>query len=285
MNFNNIEVCFHLHADLKSTHVNTKSRIKSVLESESLDPSITGMKSFDLSNLSLNSDLDFELPTHVRLGHLVEKIVSECIRASSDFQVLHENLQLIEDKMTIGELDFIVQDARSKEIIHLELAYKFYLYDPSISTDPIKNWIGPNRNDSLDLKLSKLKEKQFPLLHHNQLKSMLEGLEAANISQALCFLVSLFMPFEHKLNLSPEYEKAVKGYYLNHKTFADQDHSKKWYHLPEKKEWGIDPAENNDWSSYADIEKQLTMSMNEKQSRLCWEKHRDSYTSFFIVWW
>jgi hypothetical protein len=34
----------------------------------------------------------------------------------------------------------------------MELAYKFYLFDPSISSEPINNWIG-NRNDSLQEKL------------------------------------------------------------------------------------------------------------------------------------
>jgi hypothetical protein len=34
----------------------------------------------------------------------------------------------------------------------MELAYKFYLFDPSISSEPINNWIGPNRN-SLQEKL------------------------------------------------------------------------------------------------------------------------------------
>jgi hypothetical protein len=37
----------------------------------------------------------------------------------------------------------------------MELAYKFYLFDPSISSEPINNWIGPNRNDSLQIRKKK----------------------------------------------------------------------------------------------------------------------------------
>jgi hypothetical protein len=49
---------------------------------------------------------------------------------------LYENIQVIEDKKTIGEIDFIIEDKNTKQVIHMELAYKFYL-DPSISSEPI----------------------------------------------------------------------------------------------------------------------------------------------------
>jgi hypothetical protein len=65
---------------------------------------------------------------------------------------LYENIQVIEDKKTIGEIDFIIEDKNTKQVIHMELAYKFYLFDPSISSEPINNWIGPNRDDSLQEK-------------------------------------------------------------------------------------------------------------------------------------
>ena len=46
-------------------------------------------------------------------------------------------------------------------MIHLEIVYKFYLYDNTIGTSEIDHWIGPNRNDSLREKLEKLKSKRF----------------------------------------------------------------------------------------------------------------------------
>jgi len=127
----------------------TKSRIVSILKANSLDYSITGLHAFNLSELSLATDLEFQLPTNIRLGHLAERIVSELIKSSSNYKVLYENIQVIEDKNTIGEIDFIIEEIITKRVIHMELAYKFYLFDPSISSEPINNWIGPNRNDSL----------------------------------------------------------------------------------------------------------------------------------------
>jgi hypothetical protein len=263
----------------------TKSRIASVLKSDSLDFSITGLQTFDLSELDLATDLDFQIPANVRLGHLVEKVVSELIKSSTNYRVLYENVQFIEDKKTIGEIDFILEEKETKRLIHMELAYKFYLFDPSISSDSLNNWIGPNRNDSLIEKLEKLKRKQFPLLYHEAAKSMFSTIEIDEVSQALCLLVSLFIPFKYKASFSPVYEKAVKGYYLSFETFLGLDHSEKVYCIPTKKEWGIDPSENESWTDYTEVEKSIKTSIEERQAPLCWQKHKDSYSAFFIVWW
>lgn len=263
----------------------TKSRIASIVKANNLDFSTTGFRSFHLSELVLENELEFDLPTNIRLGHLVERIVSELIKSSSNYNIIYENLQIIEDNKTIGEIDFIIEDIAGKELIHLELAYKFYLLDPSISSEPMNNWIGPNRNDSLKEKLEKLKTKQFPLLYHPCTKSALNTIDIGTVSQALCLLASLFTPYEHKGSLSPEYEKAVKGYYLNLETFINLDNSEKRYFLPAKKEWGMDASENENWTGFKGVESQIRTSINEKQAPLCWQKYKGEYLVFFIVWW
>ncbi len=263
----------------------TKSRIASILKANNLDFSITGFQTFYLSELTLANDLEFELPTNIRLGQLAEKIVSELIKSSENYKVLYENIQIIEDKNTIGEIDFIIENKNKKECIHLELAYKFYLFDPSISSEPINNWIGPNRNDSLKEKLDKLKTKQFPLLYHSATKSKLNNIDLNKVSQALCLLVSLFIPYGYKAKLNPVYEKAIKGYYLNLEQFKSLNNSEKLYYLPSKKEWGMDASENKIWKDFKDLENQISRCIKEKQAPLCWQKYKGTYLSFFIVWW
>ena len=263
----------------------TKSRIASILEANSLDFSITGLQTFNLSALNLATDLEFQLPTNIRLGHLAEKIVAELIKASTNYKVLYENTQIIEDKKTIGEIDFIIEEINTKQLIHMELAYKFYLFDSNLSSEPIKNWIGPNRNDSLEEKLEKLKGKQFPLLYHNCSKSKFDTIEIDEVSQALCLLVSLFIPYEYKANFSPIYQKYIKGFYLNFEKFTSLDNLAKTYYLPSKKEWGMDPSENEIWKDLNGVEKYINTCMKEKQSPLCWQKYKHSYIAFFIVWW
>ena len=264
---------------------NCMSRIMSILNSNSLDSSITGFQTFSLSQLNLTHDLEFQLPTNVRLGHLAEKVVSECIKSSANFNVLYENIQILEDKKTIGEIDFIIENQITKQRVHLELAYKFYLFDPNISSEHIRNWIGPNRNDSLKNKLEKLKEKQFPLLFNASAKSAFKTLEINEVSQALCLLASLFIPYESKHSFSPSYKKAIQGYYLDFETFIILDDQSKTYCIPSKKEWGMNPSENTNWTDFAGVEKQIRKSIREKQSLLYWQKNNDLYLECFSVWW
>ena len=263
----------------------TKSRIASILKANTLDFSITGLPTFNLSELNLEKNLDFQLPTNLRLGHLAEKIVSELIKSSSNYKVLYENIQLIENKKTIGEIDFIIVEKNTNRVIHMELAYKFYLFDPNISSELINNWIGPNRNDSLKDKLEKLKRKQFPLLYHKVSKSKFNDIEINKASQALCLLASLFIPYEYKESFSPSYNKAIKGYYLSFDKFTSLDSSVKNYYMPSKKEWGMDPSENEIWTDFNGVENYIITSIKEKQAPLCWQKHNDTYLTFFIVWW
>ena len=263
----------------------TKSRIASILKASSLDFSITGLQNFNLSELNLVTELDFQLPTNIRLGHLAEKIVSELIKSSTNYEVLYENVQLIEDKRTIGEIDFIIKNKYTQQLIHMELAYKFYLFDPKISSKTINNWIGPNRNDSLKQKLDKVRNSQFSLLYHRSAKSKLHKVELGEVSQALCLLVSLFIPYGYKASFSPIYKKAIKGYYVNLEKFISLDHSEKSYYLPTKKEWGMDPSENETWKELIDIKDSINTSIKEKQALLCWQKYNNSYLEIFIVWW
>ncbi len=263
----------------------TKSRISSILETSSLDSSVTGLPTLDLSQLDLIGNLEFSLPTNKRLGHLAEKIVGELIKASSNYKILYENIQIIEEKRTIGEIDFIIQEIKTKQIIHLELAYKFYLFDPNISSEPINNWIGPNRNDSLKEKLKKLKSKQFPLLYHECASSKFNDIKVDLVTQTLCLLVSLFIPYEYKESLPPIYTKAIKGYYLRLEQFKNHDHSTKTYFIPSKKEWGMDPCENEIWNDFNGVEACIVRSLQERKAPLCWQKQGDSYSTFFIVWW
>jgi hypothetical protein len=265
--------------------MNTKSRIASILNAESIGSSVTGFSTFELSDLHIQKELDFILPTNIRLGHLAEKIVSQLIQSSLNYRVIYENVQILENQKTIGEIDFIIEDLKENQCTHLELAYKFYLFDTSISSETIHNWIGPNRNDSLIEKLVKLKTKQFPLLYHHSTATQLENIDVKTVSQALCLLVSLFVPYDYKTKLDSVYQKAIKGYYLNLETFKSHDSSDKLYFLPPKTAWGIDPAENEIWSDYKSIEEQLKTSMYEKKAPLCWQQHQGTYIEFFIVWW
>ena len=265
--------------------MNTKARIQSVLESSVLPETITGVPAFSLTQLQLENELGVQLITNVRLGQLVERLVGKLLRASSNFDVLHENVQVLDDRRTIGEIDFLLEEKTTHEIIHLELAYKFYLFDLSISKEPINNWIGPNRNDSLIEKLEKLKTKQFPLVHDERTQAQLPHLNLTNVRQELCLMVSLFVPFQYHGDLEPQYQHAIKGYYLNWGTFKSLNHSGISYSIPNKKEWGIAPSENENWLQFEEVQERILRSIQEKQCPLVWQKHGGKFSVFFVTWW
>ncbi len=263
----------------------TEIRIRSILNAKSLDTSITGVDLFDLSFLELKKDLEIRLPQNLRLGHLVEKIVAEAIRISSNYDLLYENVQVIEDKETVGEIDFIIREHASGQVIHLELAYKFYLFDPSVSDNQIECWIGPNRRDTLAGKLDKLQKKQFPLLYRKSMQERLVDLAFDELCQKLCFLVSLYLPYECKGQKRPINSLAVKGYYLRLETFQALHISSNKYYLPAKREWGMEPSEGEQWHSFEEVEQEILASLKEKRAPLCWQKRKEIYAEFFVVWW
>ncbi len=246
---------------------------------------IPGVQTFHLSALQLTTLSEFELPGNLRLGHLVEKAVAELIRASANYHVMRENVQIRDGKTTLGELDFLLQHCDSGQVIHLELAYKFYLYDPTLSPDPIHNWIGPNRNDALHQKLTKLREHQFPLLHQTVTQAQLPEVDTNSIQQALCFMASLFVPFASSLEFSPEITNAIKGYYLDLEAFAAQDHSSNRYYMPSKLEWGLLPSKHTAWLTYEEIIPNVAEQIRQRQSPMLWCNSRDSFSELFVVWW
>ena len=265
--------------------MNINSRVSSILSSNFLEDSETGFPAFDLSVLKMPDDFAISIPANLRLGHMVEKIVSDLIKGSNNYDVIHENIQLIEAGKTFGEIDFIVQEMDTKLLSHLELAYKFYLYDPTISEESINNWIGPNRRDSLKEKLEKLKAKQFPLLYHESMKERLAPLDVERINQKLCFLMSLFVPYQYKPNFSPNVQNAIKGYYISYQKFLALDSAGNLYHIPGKKHWGIDPAENSVWQEYDEFNLSLKSYLEQNKAPLCWSKNGCDFKEFFIVWW
>lgn len=262
-----------------------QARIKSILKSETLATAVTSCPTFHLSQLQLSPIPNFELPGNLRLGHLVEKSVAELIKCSNNYKLLFENIQILNGKKTIGELDFIIQETTTNQLIHLELAYKFYLFAPSISSEQKNNWIGPNRNDSLVEKLDKLKQKQFPLLYHECTKKALDTLPIKDIQQQLCLLASLYIPYNYKGEIVTDYQKAIKGYYISFNRLSSIQTTEKKYYIPAKKEWGIHPSENKIWLNYAELQEKIEASIKEKQAVLCWENDKGIYSELFIVWW
>ncbi len=260
-------------------------RIQSVLEAKTLAVDIENVGDFQLNCLQFDTSLKFELPTNLRLGHIIEKIVSHFISVSSNFEIVQENLQIVKEKRTLGEIDFIIFDKVQKQHTHVEVAYKFYLLDPTISPLQSHCWIGPNRRDSFIEKTNKLKEKQFPFLFHPATTNTLKNIDLSSIKQALCFMANLYLPISFQGKIEEQFQAAIKGYYVQYQTFLKDDHSNKRYHFPHKKEWGIAPQHHSEWTTFEAIQQYLEVSIKEQQAPLIWVKTEAGFEEMFVVWW
>jgi len=93
-----------------------------------------------------------------RLGKYFETLWFFWLSNNPRYQVIENNLQIIVDGETLGEIDFIVFDKMTKQIIHWEVAVKFYLGVGD--TSEMSSWHGPNLRDRLDIKVEHLLHRQ-----------------------------------------------------------------------------------------------------------------------------
>lgn len=223
---------------------------------------------------------------HNVFGKRMEQLLKHAILASERYDVIAENIQIIENNLTIGELDFILHDLAQNRLIHLELAVKFYVYDPTLPEE-MQRWIGPNRRDSLVRKLDKLKSHQFPLIYRPETQSTLQNLDLPDlpITQALCFKTMLFVP-EGQQTFTPEVvsPNALSGTWIRYSDFHHLRGNS--FYLPEKPEWICDLSSNKTWNDLEQVRVEIEDLISRKRSPMCWMKYPDGQTErFFVVWW
>ncbi len=263
---------------------NNQLRFDGYLKSRELwDGQLFSLKQYTIKG---SSNLEIKLPKKkLRLGILVEQFVFTCLRANMNIEHLKTNIQIIQDKKTIGELDCLISD--KGKYIHLELVYKFYLYDPSIQGNEIDKWIGPNRNDSLKQKLTKLKTKQMALLYHPNTNKTLSnlGYNLEMFDQKVHFKAQLFLPFGQNKRIIYEVNKScIRGFYITQDKLElfKENH----FFLPRKLDWLIDPHDSVLWLSYVEAKSFIALELHQSRSPLCWMKDpRGNFTKLFVVFW
>ena len=234
---------------------------------------------------SKSSKINVTIDEKLRLGKYIERFVSYELSQNFAIEIVSENIQIQKDKITLGELDCII--TIDKKPIHLEVIYKFYLYENSVGNDEIEHFIGPNKKDSLIEKLIKLKEKQLPLLYSNECENYLESihLSSKEIEQQVYFKAQLFIPFnKDKIEFLKINKNCVVGFYINKKELQQFSNCK--FYIPTKKDWLVIPHKNVSWQSYAEYTKEVTIILERSFSPLCWlKKQNGEIEKFFLVWW
>ncbi len=242
-------------------------------------------KNFDIT--SALTELK-EFPGNLVLGKRVEHFFKAMVPTTGDYQVLGNNIQIHNQERTLGEFDFILKDLINSQILHVELMYKFYVYDPEFSLE-MERWIGPNRKDSLLHKIQKVKKNQFPLIYTPEAREVLSSLnvESDTIHQQIYFKATLFIPEKlsqqkfHHIN-----EKCISGFWYHLKEVIKFDQSAFQFYAPEKQDWPIDPKHGELWFSYAEILQQIQELHLRKKSPLIWiKKPQGEFQKMIVVWW
>ena len=185
--------------------------------------------------------LDLSSVPH-QLGRYFEKLWFNVVRQQPDIEVLHENLQLQDNKQTIGEFDAILRRIQKQLTLHCELAVKFYLNVGDGKN--LSDWVGPNRNDRLDIKYNHLISHQLILSRH------LNPIININYNPLPIDLIGLFSrgrlyyPYEQYIHGDFNYPDEVnathlKGFWVSEECFEQisrENNQVQWYVLP-KSHW------------------------------------------------
>jgi hypothetical protein len=245
---------------------------------------IFGMKQFELPQQKI-STYNGEESSKLRLGKLVEQFVFHEFGQVDSLTILAQNIQIYKNKITIGELDCILKYL--EEYIHLEIIYKFYLFDETCGETELEKWIGPNRNDSFVQKLTKLKTKQLPIFFHDETVNLLNklNLEPSNFTQKIYFKAQLFVPLNiDKKTYSGINNACIKGFYI--RLFELERIDSNQFYIPNKRDWLIDTHANVEWLKLEEFKSIVLELLNGKRAPLCWLKRPNGNTQkFFIVWW
>lgn len=251
-----------------------------------------GSKHHEMELLTIQRTLAFPLDElnivgRMPLGKRIEEFFNFYTHHSTEYNVIAKSVQVFTEKITIGEFDFLLKDMKTDGIIHLELVFKFYLYDPEAIGSEYSKWIGPNRNDNLEYKLNKLQNKQFPLLQTPEATHKLKALEINSkvIKQKLGFNAFLFLPLAEDTIFSEVVNKECLAGWWGRVKDLENHYSQSQFFIPEKQDWTVSPNECNIWFDLNWVKTEIQNMHEHKKSPLIWVKHQNKTGIFFIVWW
>jgi uncharacterized protein len=269
---------------------NLKTQFLGFMNTSSLFKELNGLKQFEL-DINEIKDFDFtklNIAKKLTLGNRVERFFEFYITQSKNYDLIKNNIQVIYNKHTLGELDFIIYDKKAEKYLHIEHIYKFYLYDDSIKNE-IDRFIGPNENDTLVKKLDKLQYKQLPLLYKGETKKYLKNIDIDTLEQKVCFKGNIYLPLALiDQHIPIVYDTSVRGFYLNREEFVSQIKFRSlFYYLPDKFDWVSNAYTNEVWSSFDVIIDEIDLILHREKSPLVWlrDKEKNVTKSFFITWW
>ncbi len=147
-----------------------------------------------------------------RLGIYFEQLLSFYFAHYPRFDLIAKNLQVNDNKRTLGEYDFIVYDKKQDSHYHIEVEIKFYTKRTSNTPIPHNapyhdwhHWIGPNQRDSLGLKMRRLLQHQLRLYDTPAGNTAATALNIENLESKLLLTGRLYQHITEKPTQKPQH--------------------------------------------------------------------------------
>ncbi len=166
------------------------------------------------------------------MGRYFEQLLIYGLKQDPNYRLLAANEQIIVDKKTLGEIDLILENTRSGERQHWEVALKFYLQTAPKSD--YKYFLGPSEKDHLARKMKALFKRQLALGEHPQISQ-----QFGKLSPKLFLKGQLFYTIgREKIRAQNWNPKAQAGTWLNIKALESSPLSEaRYFHILQKPEW------------------------------------------------
>jgi len=247
-----------------------------------------GLQQFKMPPIDVETIRRQPIPNNIRLGHKMEHIFKQCLASQQHYKFLYSNIKIKKEKITLGEIDFLVENTHTNQIVHVELTYKFYIIDTDI-TEPIHQLMGPNKRDLFLTKMEKIKNNQLPLIFSEEGTSALHtlGIERSKIIQEVCYKAQLFRPYgDSKITISPLNQECITGFWIRFQKFNAPNFKHHSYYIPKKDEWVLQPCKDASWRTHDEVLLEVTIHILKENAPMVWMLKTDgSYEKFFVVWW
>lgn len=118
-------------------------------------------------------------PRGHKVGITFEALLQWGLEAGLGYRCIARDVQIMEDKRTVGALDLILLSPAGKTE-HWELAYKLFLQ--ADSGTGWESWLGPGGRDRLDKKVHRMLDHQLPLSSREVTGQVLSALGVESVT-------------------------------------------------------------------------------------------------------
>lgn len=230
----------------------------------------------DRDPLELKAFLENHL-NNKRLGYIFEALLLYFFQSSPSIELLLANRQIIEEKETLGEVDFIIK--YEEVVYHLEVSVKYYLNE--VDGELYQNWVGSSGNDDLANKIDKVINRQIPIAHHPQIKSEIKKEFSSYLWLKGKFFSNTKLP-------SWQNKNAVYGCFMRYDQFLQtldlaQDQVE-YFHL-QRPNWMADSVKPSDKLKITANELRNLISINKEQKKALHvgELKKNSMKTLFLI--